>query len=267
MAIELWVALLAGLLLLLTIVAEALHAVQGHQRWKTLALGAEAGAAIILGIALFLTASRVGGWQPVDLRQAAWSLALATVGVHLGLGWLTGARSAGLVVGLMALALTLLGSLFLPSDSPTACIEFGSLFYLEWTLFFVGAGGAAVAGNGGLASALQWGMHRRESNFSLPRSRDLHMLTAQAANLSLVALGAGLTVAVWRGWQAAGRPTSGDPREDWMAITLLIVVMSHLAWQLERQAGRWAAGLAVVAAAVALLGLLAVPGLSWLLAP
>ena len=268
MAIEFWVAVTGGLLLLVAIGARAWHGSQGRQRWGRLALGAEAGAAIALGIALLLAIRGAGGWQPADLRQAAWGLALATVGVHLGLGWWTGSHSGGLVVGLVALALTLLGIFSFPgSDSPSTCRELASPAYMEWALFSVGAGGAAVAGSGGLASAFRERMQRRGSSFSLPRRRDLHTLTAQAAVLSLVALGAGLTVAAWWGWKTAGRPTSGDPREGWMAMALLIVAMSRLAWQLERQAARWAAGLAMAAAAVALLGLLAVPGLSWLPAP
>jgi hypothetical protein len=52
--------------------------------------------------------------------------------------------------------------------------------------------------------------------------------------------------------------SGGDPREAWLAGAWLLTGASLLAWQLERRAGRWSAGLAGVAAMFTVVGLLSV---------
>jgi hypothetical protein len=52
--------------------------------------------------------------------------------------------------------------------------------------------------------------------------------------------------------------TSGDPREGWVFVAWLVAAMSMLARRLGKRWGRWTAGLAVLAAAIAAFGLLVI---------
>jgi hypothetical protein len=79
--------------------------------------------------------------------------------------------------------------------------------------------------------------------------------------VTLVVLGSGLTVGAWWTWKTAGTQISDDPRSGWMAITWLVTAMSVLAWRLRQRptrSGQWAAVLAILAAATAIFGLVAV---------
>jgi hypothetical protein len=87
---------------------------------------------------------------------------------------------------------------------------------------------------------------------------------ADATFLGLAAVGAGLAISIWWSWRTAGGLLSGDPRQTWLGATWLVAGMSLLAWPLERRGQRIAAALALVAAVMALLGLLAIPELQQL---
>ena len=86
-----------------------------------------------------------------------------------------------------------------------------------------------------------------------------------AAGLAAVALAAGLAVGTWWAWQATGSPGTGDPRVAWLAAAWLVALMAVWTCRLGERSGRWAAGLSVVAAVLAITGLLAVADLRLIL--
>lgn len=257
MALEAWVALSAGILLAVTIVAQGLALSRVRGRWDLVAIGTSVGAAVLLATTLILTVREHERWSPFDLQQMALSLALMTLIIHLVLAWRAGTIKTGLVVDLVVLVLALMVVIAIrPGGSPLNCIQRAFPFQLQWILFLLGAGGATVAGGTALMLALRIWLVERGSALRLPRRVDFYVPLKQAARLVLAALGSGLVVGSWWAWQTMGVLTSGDPREEWMAVTWLVAALSLLAWRLEKWAGRWAAGLAVVAAIVALFGLL-----------
>jgi hypothetical protein len=199
---------------------------------------------------------------------------LACLGAHLGLTlWLRsvykGHRSfgeAGLVVDLIALGLILFGVFAVrPGGPPLLCVQRAIPFYVQWTLYWLGAGAVIVSCGAGLPLALRQGLERRGQGLRLPRDSHLRVLLAQATSLALVTLGAGLVVGLWWAWRTVGGMNSGDPREGWMAVTWLVAAATLLAWRLEGRSWRWSAGLSVLAAVAVILGLLAVPDLVRLL--
>lgn len=261
---ERWLALAAGGLLTVATVGSGLALRSDRRRGKMLAVGARLAALAALLAALVLAAARSGGWSPFDLQQAALGWVLATVTIQLALTWRLGADGAGPVVDLVALALTLTVAFIIwPGAQPTTCTQDSSLLLVQWASLLVGAGAVVVAGSAGLTLALYAALAGRD--WRLPRRSRPRAVLKQATELALVALGLGLTVGAWWSWWATGALAGGDPRVTWLAATWLLSAMSLLAWRLDHRPVRWAAGLAVAAAAAAGFGLLVVTDLTHLL--
>ncbi len=256
MAAESWFSLGAGILLAVAAVGCGLAWAGVRGRWGLVAAVARGAAGVALLVALALVALARGWWSPLDLRQVALGLAWATVVLHLALTWRLSAGDAGPFTDLIALALT--GLALWPGGSVPTPAQRMVPFYVQWVLFLLGGGAVIVAGSAGLALALRAGLARRGLGLAGPSRAGLGVLLREAVSLALVTLGGGLVAGSWWAWRTVGRLASGDPREGWMAITWLIAALSLLSWRLEKHPGRWAAVLAMAAAAAALVGLLAI---------
>ena len=261
---EIW-GWLAGLLLLAATIAGflALFALSGP--WKLVGLGAKAAAALALIVVLVL-AQRVSwqnqAWWTFGFQRSAWSLALAVVIVDLVLAWRIRADAGTPFVDLAALLLVIGGTLSSqPSAPAVAYAGAGAPHTLESILIAVGVGALLVAGSAGLALGLRQLSKGRAHRLGWAGWLNLHVLLKHALALSLVTLGAGLVLGVWLSWRSAGFLTSGSAHAGWAAGAALIVAMGLLARRTGERWGRWAAGLAVLAAVVAALGILAVTDL------
>jgi len=269
MSSDAWALAVAALLLAAATVVEAAALVAGPSgggRWRLpgLWLAAAAAATLVVALALAVAARQV--WSPFDLQQIAISLAAATLVIYLVLAVGLRAGNAGLLVGLVVLALILFAWLGVrPGGSAPDAIHRGLAIQVEWACFIVGSGGAIVAGCAGLALAVRARLIGRGRELAWPRRADLHHLLSVAAGLAAVALAAGLAVGTWWAWQATGSPGTGDPRVAWLAAAWLVALMVVWAYRLGERSGRWAAGLSIVAAALAVAGLLAVTDLRLIL--
>ncbi len=273
----------AALLLVVATLAWSLALLKVGRRWgrkgqgiRMVATVARVGAVLSLTVALILEAGARGAWspwavvtQPPGLRQATLGLAVATLVVYLVLVWRFRVDAVAPVVDLIALGLILTGTL--ANQSPVSLLTNvwrAAPVQIQWILFVLGAGGLMVAGSAGLMLAFRAGLAGRwDLQWDLPRSHrtDLHLFLKQATALALVALGGGLAVSIWWAGQTLGTLSSGGSSENWIAIAWLITAMSMLARRAARRWGRWTAGLAVMAAAAAIFGLLAPTGLCSLL--
>jgi hypothetical protein len=271
MRLDVWLALGAGLALAVAAVVQGSalrRSGPGRRRWEWLATGARCGGSAALTAAIILAAIAHGQWSPSDLRQVILGLALAILVVYLGLAWSSGASSAGPVVDLVTLVLILVDVIVVWPGGPLLTSAQATVpFQVQWTLFLLGGGAVTVAGSAGLMLVLQPARPGSGNDLRWMHATGTHILLRQATSVALLALGSGLAVSVWWAWRTVGFLTDGDPRVGWVAITWLAAAMSELAWWWDRRspvsdegggAGRWAAGLAIVAAAGLLFGLLAV---------
>ena len=272
MSPETWAMAVAALLLAAAIVVEvrALAAgLAGAGRWRLPGLGLAAAAAVALVVALALAVAARQAWSPFDLRQTAIALAATTLIINLALAAGLRAGGEGLLaglVGLVVLALTLFGWLAVgPGGSTPEVVQRGLAVQVQWACFVLGAGGTVVAGCAGLALAVRARLIGRGRELAWPRRADLHQLLSWAAGLAAATLAAGLAVGTWWAWQATGSPGTGDPRVAWLAAAWLVALMVVWTYRLGERSGRWAAGLSVVAAALAITGLLAVTDLRLIL--
>lgn len=246
MAIDGWLALAAGgLLLAAALVSWASHR-RVRERWLLLASGARIVAGAVLAAALVTAALGQGQWSPFDRRQVVLSLAWAVLVIDLamvGHGW---KRGTGPAVDLIVLALALAAVGVRPGALPLACAQRAVFFYVQWALLLLGAGGVVEAGAIGVMFAVP-----------IPRFRpdDLEPALQQVTALALMLLGSGLAIGVYWASRTAGTLAGGDPRQGWMAVIWLLEAISLLAWRLGKAAARWAAVLAVLAA-LAVLGFL-----------
>lgn len=253
---EIWVGVAAGLLGLAA-VAGGLVAFKVARRWEPIVIGARAAGLAVLAVALGLVVIGQGEWTPFDLRQMVLGLVVAMLLIHMGLAWRLRIGSAGPAVDVVALVLILIVLVAIQTGAPLLrCVQRAFPFQAQWVLYVLGGGAVLVAGSAGLVLALRKATVRRGREPYLPSPASLYDLLTQAIYLALVALGGGLTVSVWWAWRAVGAWPGGDPRETWMAITWLLAAMSLLAWRLEGRRGRWVVGLAEMAAASVLFGLL-----------
>lgn len=224
--------------------------------WDAVAIGARVAALATLAVALVAAIIAQGQWAAADLQQAMLSLIMAMLAVHLVLAWRLGAGGAGPVVDIVALALSLVSVFAVSPGAPwPVCVQRSPLSQIPWVLFSLGGGSLLVAGSAGLMLALRKGLVWRGREQGLPGRIHLVGMLTQATILALVLLGCGLVVSVWWAWQASGLATSGNPRLVWTAAAWLTATMSLLTWQLDGHRARWAAGLALVAASVMLVGL------------
>jgi hypothetical protein len=264
MTVEIW-GVVAGSLLVVAAAASVLGRFRARQRWELMAGVARLLAACAVAAVLTITILARGEWSPLELQQVTLALIVAMLLVHAILAWRLGITGAGPVVDLVALALILVGAFWLqPGAMPLSCFQRAFPVQVQWGLSLLGAGSLLIAGSAGLMLALRWVLRRVREHVTLPIRKDQYRLLAHATFLALVSLGSGLTVGVWWAWQTVGMLTSGDLREAWLLIAWLVAAMSLLAWQLEERGGRWAAVLAVVAAAIVLFGLLVLPDLQYL---
>jgi hypothetical protein len=235
-------------------------------RWDLVAGGARLAGVITLSVALALVLAEAKG-SILDPQSVLIGLTLAMLGVHLILTWYLGIGSAGPVVDVVALAL-IVADLILAGTGASTCFSRTVPVQAQWILFLIGGGSILVAGNAALSLVLRRGVAQRgwvdniPGHTRLQGRTGLNGLLIQATFLALVALGSGLIVSVWWAWRTVGTWLGGDSHEGWMAIAWLVAAMSLLAWQLGSRRGklmsgrRWAAGLAVVAEATVVLGLL-----------
>jgi hypothetical protein len=150
---------------------------------------------------------------------------------------------------------------------------------IQGALFLIGGAGLIVAGSAGLTLALRSGLAflrnatpvapspDRALDTNWPRCTELYALLRLATWLGLVVLGCGLVVGLWSAnampwhlgapWQTTGALTSAGVHQSWAAIAWLVAAMSFLAQRTGERGGRWAAGMAIIAAAAVVIGLLA----------
>jgi hypothetical protein len=247
---------------------------QGQGRWNLLLVGLEVGAVAALVASLVLAAKAHGEWSPADLLQVTLGLALVVLGFHLELVFfprlpyprLHRIGETGLFVDLVVLGLVLAAVFAVqPGGALLLCVQRMAMFYSQWILHLLGVGALVVGGCTGLTLALYRMLALRRPDLPLPQSTTVSGLMGQSTLLALLLLGSGLVVSIWWAWLTIGRLTGGDPRDVWMGIAWLVAASSWLAWKLEQEAGRWTAGLTVLAAATAVFGLLAMPDLYRLL--
>lgn len=225
--------------------------------WRLVAMGARLGSIAALAAALLLTARICGRWSPFDLRQVALGLALATAAIHLVLAWIPGMAGGSPAVDATVAALLLFAVLIIrPGASWLTCQQQTVPYAAQWLLFILGAGATLIAGGAALTLATsRWG-------WAVTGQR---RLLVRGTLLAVLALGGGIVIGLWWARQSTGTLAAAEPRESWMGVVWLLAVMSLMAWQLDRQAERWAAGLALFAATAALFGLLALPDLqNWI---
>ena len=245
---EIWGAMAAFLLAIATVTG-SFALVKARRRWAAVATVTRAAGAAMAVIALALAALVQGGWSPLETRQVVWGLVLAMLSIQMALAWSMRIGSGGPVVDAVAVGLILAGTFLLPLDgSPLGCAQQATACWVQWLLYLLGGGAALVGGSAAIMLALHKGLSARGRRLGQPGRGELYTFLTQAIFLALVALGSGLIVSVWWAWKTAGTLIAGDPREVWMAITWLTAAMSLVAWELEGHRGRWAAGLALVAA-------------------
>ena len=261
MAPELWQVLAVTLLGLAA--AGSVMALAGRPGpWAAVALGGRLGSLAVLSLALWAAAAQEGGWAPLDLRQMALAVALAAAAAHLAHSRLPGTAGGSPAVDLLVAALVIVEMAVVRPGAPAlTCAQRALPYHAEWGLFFLGSGATLVSGGAGLFLALGSRITSRLPDTGASQRN----LLGHAAFLSTLALGGGIVAGVWWTWRTTGTLVAGDIRESWMAVTWLLAAMSLVAWQLERQASRWAAVLAIAAAAAALFGLLALPDLQRLM--
>jgi hypothetical protein len=253
---EIWATIAAALLGIATVAGGlAMSAVRGP--WDAVAIGARGAALTALIVALVASAIVQGQWVAADPQQAMLSLIVAMLAVHVVLAWRLGAGGAGPVVDVVALTLSLLSVLAIQAGTPgLSCVQQFPLFQAHWVLFSLGGGSVLVAGCAGLMLVFRKGLEWRGKYPSLPRQIPLYGLLTQASILAVVALGSGLIISAWWAWRTSGLLVGGTRREGWIAVAWLSAAMSLITWQLDGRRGRWAIGLALVAAAAVLVALL-----------
>lgn len=259
---EIWAAI-ATALLGLAAIAGAMAIFAGRRLWGSVAIGARVAALATLVVAMIARVAASGQWTVSDPQQAMLSLVVAVVTVHLALAWRLSAASVGPIVDIVAVILSLVGVLLIPAGAPSLiCAREASLSQAHWVLFLLGGGSVLVAACAGLTLALGWALLWRRPELELPEPIPLYGLLTHAAIVALVALGSGLLLGAWWGWQTTGVMMGADAREVWMAVAWLTAAMSLLSWQLDGRRSQWAAGLALVAAVAVLVGLLFPAGVS-----
>ncbi len=251
---DIWIIMAAVFLALAAVAAGlAMFAVRGP--WSVVAIGARVAALALLIVALVASAMAQGKWMAVDPQQAMLGLIATMLAVHLVLAWRLGTGSAGPVVDIVALGLVIVVTV--EGGAPgLACVRHSPLLQAHWVLFSLGGGSVLVACAAGLMLALRRLLVWRDWHLRVPPQALLHDLLAQATLLALVVLGSGLVISAWWAWQTPSLLGNGNPRQVWMAVAWLITATSLLAWQLDGRRGRWAAGLALAAAAAVLVGML-----------
>jgi hypothetical protein len=227
--------------------------------WRRLVLPARAAGLVPLAVALALTIIAHGEPSPFDLRQVALGLGSVTLIIGLVLAWRRGVAGTGPVQDLLMMSLVLVAILAIqPGGSLLACEQHWLPFWIYWVLFLLGVGGTLSAGSVALDLALEaiWPGEQRWAVRT-----DAHRLLVDATGWALVSLGAGLSLSLWWSWRTMGNLFGGDARQTWLGATWLVVATSLLAWRSERRGAQIAAVLSILAASMALFGLLAIPDL------
>ena len=209
----------------------------------------------LLAAALLAAALGLGGWPALDLGGIALGLALGATLGHLALAAILGLDNP--LADLAALLLTLGAMIGTRPGAPSSgCLYTWPLHRGLWLVLLLGSGGLATAGSGGLLVAVA-ALAGRDGAW--PRRSDLHAWLKGATCLGLASVWLGLGLLALETWWTVGSLTGGDLRLIWLAAAWLLAAMSWQAWQLPRRAARWAAGLAMLAAGVAVAALLILP--------
>jgi hypothetical protein len=256
MAIEPWGAL-ALALLAVAAVARSLKLFRVAGPWMPIAMVARLAACLVLVLVLLQTGG--GGGANDAPRREVLAAALATLVVYLVLVWRLRMDAAAPIVDLGVVALILTAYLAAQSSQLEPLqLQHGVFQQVFWGLLIVGVGGVLVAGSTGLMLALRTGLRKRAPKLAWPHWLDLHTLLQQATLLSLVSLGAGLSVSAWSAWRVTGTVATGGSADGlaWMAITWLLAAMGQLARGAGKRWECWTASLAVSSVLTALVGLL-----------
>ena len=261
MATESWLALGAGLLLGMGILAQGLVIVRLMPGWGWPVTAMRVSAAVLLAVAYAVVAMASGQWAPVAPRQTILGLALAVVVVHLVLIWWLRSEGPGMMADTLALVLSLVALAARPGADLLTCVQEATAFGVQWAFFVLGAGAAMVSGACGLRIAARALMAKIGHGAQPPRRVDLYVSLKHATVLSWLALGAGLVLATWWAWRSMGSLSGVDLHTWWIVIAWLVSWIGLLSWHLGKRCVQWAAGLAVLAASIAIIGLLVVPGL------
>jgi hypothetical protein len=260
---------LAGLLLLASAVAGFLVLFSVEAPWKLIGFGAKIAAVLVLVVAMVLVRSL--SWQgqpswPHGFLHPAWCLALATLVVDLVFAWRIGADAASPFVDLVSGFLVLGGTLSVQSGAPA--IEpagIGTMNTFESVLITLGFGALVVAGGAGLALGLRRFLKERTDRLRWTRWLSLHLFLKHSLALASVVLGAGLLVGMWLSWQTTGLLLGSSAHEGWAAGAALTAAMGLVARRMGKWWGPWTAGLAVLAALMAISGMLAMTDVSSIL--
>jgi hypothetical protein len=262
MTIETWLAVVAGVLLLLAAACHALAWRSGARIWTYLLAGTRLAGSIALAVTVIQAASARGGWSPHDVRQVALALGLATMLVYLALQLVARDNTGSPAVELVVAALTLLAGCQIQAKTPQpVCAPTDLATHIRWALFVVGSG--AVITSGGITVVQSIGLVTTRPGgrpgVALPQWPPAAAL--QSLRFSLLTIGGGLILSAHWAWQTQGQLLADDPRHAWMAATWLFSAMSVLAWNLRSHQRRWATAFIAIATVAAVVGLLAIGNL------
>ncbi len=248
--------LVAVLLLIIAMALRGLAVALKREGGLWLAAVARLGAWIALASSIWWTTAASAPWSTFHFPLLIQSLVLAIWAIDGVLSWRFRPVVIVSVADLISLALIAVGAFGAPPGRvSSSCLQSLPLWVGQWLLFIIGSGAAIVAGGNVLTSTVDAALAGRLRQ--LPRSsRTASSVMAREANqLTLVALGGGLILGLGWAWY------QGDPRLLWMTSAWLLAAMAFTALSLPRGGERWFTWLTVVAAAVALSGLWAAPGL------
>lgn len=247
--------LVAVLLLIIAMAFRGLAVALKREGGLWLAAVARLGAWIALASSIWWTTAVPGPWSAFHFPLWMQGLVLAIWAIDGMYSWRF--RPVVIVSVVDLISLTLIVGAFgtPPGRVSSSCLQSLPLWVGQWLLFIIGSGAAIVAGGNVLTSTIDAALAGRLGQ--LPRSSRtaLSVMAREANQLTLVALGGGLILGLGWTWY------QGDPRPLWMASAWLIAAMAFTAVSLPRGGERWFTWLTVLAAAVALSGLWAAPGL------
>ncbi len=231
---------------------ESIALLTGRQRGRF-----PVGIARVLAAAMLAVALLWNGRFGPRPQEAALGMALGATLTHLALRFRQGNPLTDLMALLLALGATLPG----PSSISLGCIYRLPLYNGLWLLLYLGGGSLIAAGAGGLELGLAALLSPARWNH--PPHHLLRGWLKRATQWSLMVLGMALTLLALANWWSLGTPAGNDMRSVGVAAAWFAAAMSWQAWQLPRHAARWAAALAALAAGIAAVSLLALPGMAY----
>lgn len=248
-----WVAIL---LLIIAVAVRGLAITRKRDPWPWLAGVARLGAWIALASSILVTTAAPALWSAFNIQLLVQSLVLAIWAIDWVLSWRFRPVVIVPVVDLITLILIVAGAFGIqPSDFSSPCLQSFPLLVWQWLLFVIGTGAAIVAGGNALTLTIDAALADRLGQLPQFGRAALYVAAWEANQLTLAALGSGLVLGLGWAWY------QGDPRVLWMTSAWLTAAMAFTALSLSRDRERWSAFLIILTAPVALLSLLATPGL------